>query len=320
MQKTRLIAGILIWTAILEARQPVRTRHAMVVAQQPAEEAGIAVLKKGGNAIDAAIAVGFALNVVYPYAGAIGGGGYMLIRFADGRTTFIDFRETAPAAATRDMYIGRDCKATRESLEGWRSSGVPGTIRGFELAHTKYGRLKWADDVAPSIELAARGFPLSYALAEQLKGSQGLAKDAESKRVYLKDGMFFEPGETFRNPDLARTLERIAKNGAKDFYEGETAHILVDQMAKNNGLITLADLRNYTASERAPVTGKYHGDTIISAPLRVRAAWACFRCWRCWKGRATKSQASVPRPRCTIWRKPCAGFTRTGITWAMRIL
>jgi gamma-glutamyltranspeptidase/glutathione hydrolase len=267
--KTRfnqLMAGLMVLAGVLEARQPARARHAMVIAQQPAEEAGLAVLKKGGNAIDAAIAVGFALNVTYPYAGAMGGGGYMLIRFADGRTTFIDFRETAPAGATRDMYIGPDGKATRESLEGWRSSGVPGTVRGFGMAHAKYGKLKWAEDVAPAIELAAKGFPVSYALAEQLKGDQKLAKDGESKRIYLKDGAYYGPGETFRNPDLALTLERISKNGPSEFYEGQTAQLLAGAMAKNGGLITLNDLRNYAVAERAPVTGKYHGDTIISAP------------------------------------------------------
>ena len=118
----------------------------MVIAQQPAEEVGLRILKQGGNAIDAAVAMGFALTVTYPYAGALGGGGFMLIRLADGRSTFIDFRERAPAAATRTMYLDADGRPTRDSIEGWRSSGVPGTVRGLELAHSKYGRLEWPDD------------------------------------------------------------------------------------------------------------------------------------------------------------------------------
>src|SRR5688572_30111702 len=131
-------AGLLLQAPVSAVREPVRARQAMVLAQQPADEAGLAVLRKGGNAIDAAIAIGFALNAAYPYAGALGGGGFMLIRLANGQTTFIDFREQAPAAATRTMYLDAQGNLTRDSIEGWRSSGVPGTVRGFELAHKKY--------------------------------------------------------------------------------------------------------------------------------------------------------------------------------------
>ena len=145
----------------------------MVVAQEPlAADVGVAVLRSGGNAIDAAVAVGFALAVTHPFAGNIGGGGFMLIRLADGRTTFIDFRERAPGKATRDMYLDANGKPTRDSIEGWRSSGVPGTVRGFELALSKYGRKKWADVLAPAIELASKGFPVSYSLAESLHCAQ----------------------------------------------------------------------------------------------------------------------------------------------------
>ena len=154
------LAAILLQSSVAGIREPVRARRAIVIAQQPGEEAGLAILRKGGNAIDAAIAVGFALNAAYPYAGALGGGGFMLIRLADGRTTFIDFREKAPGRASRRMYLNADGTATPDSVEGWRSAGVPGTVRGFELAHARYARLTWAADLAPAIELAAKGFPV----------------------------------------------------------------------------------------------------------------------------------------------------------------
>src|ERR1700687_116457 len=147
----------------LLARQPVRARHAMVVTVEPhATDIGVDVLKAGGNAIDAAVAVGFTLAVTHPSAGNLGGGGFMLVRFTDGRSTFIDFRERAPERATRDMYLDGQGNPTRDSLDGWRSVGVPGSVRGFELAQAKYGRKKWAELIAPAIALASKGFPLSY--------------------------------------------------------------------------------------------------------------------------------------------------------------
>src|SRR5262245_28354879 len=176
-------------------RQPLRARHGMVVAMESiAADVGVAVLQKGGNAVDAAVAVGFALAVTHPFAGNLGGGGYMLIRLADGRATFVDFRERAPEKAMRNMYLDASGKLTRDSIEGWRSSGVPGTVRGFELALSKYGRRKCAENMAPAIELASKGFPVSYALAESLKGSKSLAASPESKRVFLKNGAFFDVG------------------------------------------------------------------------------------------------------------------------------
>jgi gamma-glutamyltranspeptidase/glutathione hydrolase len=248
------------------ARQPVRAKHAMVVAQEGlATDVGVAMLKSGGNAIDAAVAIGFALSVTFPFAGNIGGGGFMTIRMADGRTTFIDFRERAPGKAFRDMYLDKDGKPTRESIEGWKSAGVPGSVRGFELALSKYGRKKWADVLAPAIELASKGFPVSYTLAESLH-SRSLARSAESKRIYQKDGAFYEMDDTLKLPELAATLSRISKNGANEFYEGETARRFAAEMEKNGGLITLADLKDYKAVERAPVTGKYKNYEIITAP------------------------------------------------------
>src|ERR1700721_1624830 len=170
----------------LSAHQPVRARRAMVVAQEPlAADVGVQVLKSGGNAIDAAIAVGFALAVTHPSAGNIGGGGFMLVRLADGRTTFIDFRERAPESATHDMYLDADGKLTRDSLTGYRASGVPGTVAGMEYAAKHFGKRPWVELVQPAIELAAKGFPLSYAQANGLRGG-GLSAFPESKRVFQR--------------------------------------------------------------------------------------------------------------------------------------
>lgn len=261
-----VMSSLVFETRVAAVRQPVFARHAMVIAQQPAEQAGIAVLRKGGNAVDAAIAVGFALNAVYPYAGALGGGGFMLIRMADGRTTFVDFREKAPAAASRGMYLDAAGNLTRDSLEGWRSSGVPGTVKGFALAHAKYAKLPWAADLAPAIDLASKGFTVSYPFAEQLKTSQSLARDPESTRIWLKGGAFYEAGDRMVLPELARTLTRIAKNGPHEFYTGETATTLAAAMKANGGLITRPDLEAYTAVERTPLTGRYRNYNVITAP------------------------------------------------------
>src|ERR1700745_1146963 len=157
-------------------RQPLCARPGMVGGMEAiAADVGVSVLQKGGNAVDAAVAVGFALAVTHPFAGNLGGGGYMLIRLADGRSTFIDFRERAPEKASRDMYLDAKGELTKDSIEGWRSSGVPGSVRGFEMALKKYVKRTWAEDMAPAVELAAKGFPVSYALAEGLKGSRSLA-------------------------------------------------------------------------------------------------------------------------------------------------
>ena len=264
------LAGLVLAGALLpsaDAREPVRARHAMVGAQEPlAADVGVQVLKDGGNAVDAAIAVGFALAVTHPYAGNLGGGGFMLIRFADGRATFIDFRERAPGKSSRNMYLDASGKPTGESLNGWKSAGVPGTVAGFELAHRKYGSRKWADLIEPARGLAEKGFPVSYALAESLKGALNLSQDPESRRIFHKNGAYFAPGDTLAQPELARTLTRIAQNGGKEFYQGETAQKLAQAMSRSGGLITLSDLKDYAAVERAPLTGTYRGYGIIAAP------------------------------------------------------
>ncbi len=251
----------------LAARQPEHAQHAMVVAGDAlAADIGVKILQNGGNAVDAAVAIGFAMSVTYPYAGNLGGGGFMLVRFADGRSTFIDFREAASARASHDMYLDAKGEPTRDSIEGWRSAGVPGTVRGFELVQRKYGKAKWESLVEPAVELASKGFPVTYPFAESLKGSRSLGRDATSKAIYQKNGAFYNVGDTFVNPELAKTLDRIAKLGSKDFYEGETAKMLAGAMAKNGGLITLDDLKKYAAVERAPLTGKYRDYGVITAP------------------------------------------------------
>lgn len=251
-----------------QAHDPVYGRRAMVVAQEPlAADAGIAVLRSGGNAVDAAIAVGFALAVTHPYAGNLGGGGFMLIRMADGRTTFIDFREKAPSRATHDMYLDASGKLTKDSLVGWRAAGIPGTVRGFELAHKRYGHKSWGELVKPAIAIAANGFPVSHWQVESWKRySSLLEKFPESKRIFLKGDAYYDWQETFRQPELARTLERIARHGATDFYEGETARLIADAMKQNGGIITLADLHDYQAVERTPLEGDYKGYHIITSP------------------------------------------------------
>ncbi len=267
MRRT-LVPILLAITFSARAAQPMRARHGMVVARElHAAKVGVDVLKAGGNAVDAAVAVGFALAVTHPAAGNIGGGGFMLVRMADGRTSFIDFRERAPSAATRNMYLDSAGKPTEGSVIGYRASGVPGTVRGLEYAWKRFGGRPWADLVRPAVELAAKGFPLSYAQAESLQASaKGLGRFAESKRIFLRDGNYYQPGDTFAQPELARTLERIERLGADDFYEGETAHLLAKDMREHGGLITEADLFGYTVLERQPLTGNYHGYEIVTSP------------------------------------------------------
>jgi gamma-glutamyltranspeptidase/glutathione hydrolase len=258
-----MAAAVPVWAA-----HPVRAKHGMVVTVEPhATEVGVKVLASGGNAVDAAIAVGFALAVTHPGAGNLGGGGFMLLRMADGRTTFIDVRERAPLGATRDMYVGPDGKATRESMIGYRASGVPGTVRGMEYAWQKFGSKKWDELVAPAMNLASTGYALTDAEAASMQGAaRGLAPYPESNRIFLRGGKYYEMGDTFVQADLGRVLERIARLGANDFYEGETAALLAKDQKAHGGLITLEDLKAYKAIERKPLTGKYRGYDIVTSP------------------------------------------------------
>jgi gamma-glutamyltranspeptidase / glutathione hydrolase len=262
----RALALALLATS-LWAAQPVRARRGMVVTRERhATAIGAKVLDSGGNAVDAAIAVGFALAVTHPSAGNIGGGGFMLIRLADGRSTFIDFRERAPGAASRNMYLDASGKATEDSLVGYRAAGVPGTVRGLEYASQKYGKKPWADLVRPSVDLAAKGFVLSYGQAQSLRNTRALSRFPESNRIFHRNGKFYEPGETLVQADLGRTLDRIARLGAKDFYAGETAQLLAKDMKEHGGHITTDDLKAYKAIERQPLKGSYRGHEILTAP------------------------------------------------------
>lgn len=255
------------------APDPVRGKSAMVASQHElASKIGVEVLKKGGNAVDAAIAVGIALAVVYPEAGNIGGGGFMLIRFADGRTTSIDYREMAPKAAHRDIFVndkGEVIRGEGGSTVGYRASGVPGTLAGFEMAFKKYGsgKVKWSDLIDPSVKIAKDGFALTHRLAQlQYAYREWLAKYPDSNRIFLRDGNYYKEGDVLKQPELSETLARVSKEGAKDFYTGTTAKLIADDMKANKGLITLEDLKNYVAKERVPLKGSYRGHEIVSMP------------------------------------------------------
>ena len=255
------------------SREPVRARNGIVAStNEVASRVGVDIMKRGGNAVDAAIAVAFALAVTHPAAGNLGGGGFMMIRLKDGRSTAIDYREMAPAAATRNIYLDQNGKVIEGeggSIEGYRAAGVPGTVRGMELALKKYGshRLNWAQLIEPARRLAANGFTVTNSLARGLRGNREyLSKYAETKRIYLRNGNFYNEGELFVQPDLAATFARLQQRGPNEFYEGETARLIVADMKRNNGLLTMNDLRGYVAKERVPLRGNYRGYEIISMP------------------------------------------------------
>jgi gamma-glutamyltranspeptidase/glutathione hydrolase len=255
------------------AREPSRAQHGMVASTSGiASRVGADVLKRGGNAVDAAVAVAFALAVVYPAAGNLGGGGFMMIRLRDGRATAIDYREMAPAGASRNIFLderGELIKGEGSSTQGYRAAGVPGTVRGMELALKKYGsgKLSWAQVVEPARRLAQNGFTVSFNLARSLRDtSDKLELYPETRRIFLNGGTLFKEGDTLRQPELAATLLRIEQRGPREFYEGETARLIVEDMKRNRGLMTLEDLRGYVAKEREPVHGSYRGFEVISMP------------------------------------------------------
>src|ERR1043165_6578089 len=225
-----LFSNPVVTTSLAASREPVRARHGVVASiNEVASQVGVDVMKRGGNAVDAAIAVAFALTVTHPAAGNLGGGGFMMIHLKDGRSTAIDYREMAPAAATHNIYLdknGNVIKGEGGSIEGYRAAGVPGTVRGMELALKKYGsgRLSWAQLIEPARALAANGITVTYNLARGLRGnSEYLSKYPETKRIYLKNGNFYKEGEMFRQPDLAATFARLQRGGPNEFYEGQTA-------------------------------------------------------------------------------------------------
>jgi gamma-glutamyltranspeptidase/glutathione hydrolase len=261
------VVAVFASAAAVASTQPVHAQHAIVVSvHELASQAGVEIMQAGGNAVDAAVATGFALAVVHPAAGNIGGGGFMLIRMADGKTHFLDYREKAPAAATRDMFLDAQGNVIPGASEvGYKSIGVPGSVAGMVYAEQKYGKLSIKQVMAPAIRLAREGFALTWGEARDMQRDSNLAKFPESRRIFQRDGNYYQPGETFRQPDLTHTLERIADK-PDDFYHGTLARDLAAAMQKGGGLITADDLAHYEVKEREPVRGTYREYEVISAP------------------------------------------------------
>jgi gamma-glutamyltranspeptidase/glutathione hydrolase len=259
------------WAASHPIARPVHGRKAMVVSvSRYASEAGVEIMKQGGNAIDAAVATGFALAVVHPQAGNIGGGGFLLVRMADGTTHFLDYREKAPAAATHDMFLDEHGNVSEHrSLIGYKAIAVPGSVKGMVYAEQKWGKLPLKVVMAPAIRLARDGFELSHSDAYDFNDDDFLPQFAASKEIFLRNpqrqGERYEFGDVFRQPELARTLERIAKD-PDDFYHGAMARELAADVQKGGGLMTVEDLANYDVKERTPLRGTYRGYEVISAP------------------------------------------------------
>jgi gamma-glutamyltranspeptidase/glutathione hydrolase len=241
-----------------------------------ASQVGVDVLKRGGNAVDAAVAVGLTLAVVWPSAGNLGGGGFMVIRKADGKATAIDYREMGPAVAHRNTYLNDKGEYIEESSTyGHRAAGVPGTVAGLAYALEKYGTMKWADVAEPARKLAAEGFPVWYQLERSLKGSsKSLSRYPETKRIFLRDGKPYETGEIFKQPELAAVFDRMIKQGWREFYTGKTAQLIEDSMRRaapdgkpqSGPWMTKEDLANYKAVEREPLRTTYRGHEVITMP------------------------------------------------------
>lgn len=250
---------------------PLAARHGMVAGpERLAAEVGTRIMRQGGNAIDAAVATGFALGVTYPRAGNLGGGGFMLIHLADGqRQTLVDYRESAPAAASRGMFLNAEGEVDRvKEFFSHQSAGVPGSVAGLLYALENYGTMSRRQVLAPAIELAEKGFPVSFALNFEINARAGrLRKNPEALRLFFRpDGSPYEIGDTWRQPDLAWTLRQIADKGAAGFYQGEVARRIVAEMETGGGLITARDLAEYRVVERTPITGRFHDFQIVSTP------------------------------------------------------
>ncbi len=254
--------------ALRDSARITEGSRAVVVSGNPiASDVGKAILQQGGNAIDAAVAVGFALQVVHPEAGNIGGGGFMVIRLADGSVHSLDYREKAPAKATRNMYVGPDGNPTRASWTGHLAAGVPGAVAGLAEAHKRFGKLPWADIVAPAIRLAADGFLVDEYRSRTIgSDSSRLVRFKASAAQYLPGGRPPQPGTTWKQPDLAKTLTAIQTGGPAGFYAGPVADLIVAEMRRGGGLITKEDLAAYEAKWRDPLSFQYRGHTIYSMP------------------------------------------------------
>ena len=253
---------------IVDYPDPVRAENGMVVsAHRLASEAGVEIMKKGGNAVDAAVATGFSLAVVFPVAGNIGGGGFMVIRHADGSATSFDYREKAPAASSRDMYLDAEGEFVPSlSQRGYLASGVPGSVAGMLEAHAKYGRLSLKKVLGPAYKQAKKGFVLTRRHAARFNAYRERFSQFESTRKYFtkRDGSLYREGERFKQKDLAKVIRRIQKDGKAGFYSGKTAELLVAEMEKGGGIITGQDLLAYSSVEREPIRGTYRDHSIIS--------------------------------------------------------
>ncbi|MDH3424013.1 MAG: gamma-glutamyltransferase, partial [Gemmatimonadota bacterium] len=263
-----LSLALLTATVSAQNHEAVRSSGGVVSSQQwIASEAGARVLAEGGNAVDAAIATGFALAVTHPTAGNIGGGGFMVIRFPSGQATTIDFREKAPLAAHPEMWLDENGEySSQMHHRSHLAVGVPGTVAGFDKAHRLYGDAEWATLVQPAVSLAEDGFVLSEALAGSIGRFAERSQYEASVQAYSKNGTPYAAGETFRQPDLARSLARIRDDRWYGFYAGETARLIAEEMRRGGGIITEQDLGLYRAQERTPVQGTYRGYDIISMP------------------------------------------------------
>jgi gamma-glutamyltranspeptidase/glutathione hydrolase len=265
---TLLLLGSLALDAATS--HPVRGQNGVVSSSSAiASAAGVEIMKKGGNAVDAAIAVAFAEAVTWPTGGNIGGGGFLIYHGADGEATAFDFREKAPLASSRTMYLDADGDVRDNSNhDSLLAVGVPGTVAGMELAHQRFGSLPWEDLLQPAIDLARDGIPISWYLHKSFKELKPWwDRYPSSAKVFLReDGSFYEFGDTWKQPDLADTLERIQKNGKDEFYRGKTAQLIAEFMQENGGIITLEDLQEYQAIEREPIRGTYRGYEIVSMP------------------------------------------------------
>jgi gamma-glutamyltranspeptidase / glutathione hydrolase len=257
---------VAIVTGASGGMHPTHAGKGMVVSVHSlASDVGVDIMRQGGNAIDAAVATGFALAVVHPQAGNIGGGGFMLIRMAGGKFHFLDFREKAPAAATVDMYWDKQGNVIPDlSTVGYKAVGVPGSVAGMVTAEKKWGKLSLQKVIAPAIRLARDGFPLPWEYVKDFKNKR-LTQFPESRRIFQRDGNFYQAGEIFKQPELARTLERIAAS-PDDFYRGELAKQIAAAIQNGGGIVTAQDLANYQVKEREPVHGTYRGYDIYSAP------------------------------------------------------
>ncbi|HET7632062.1 MAG TPA: gamma-glutamyltransferase [Gemmatimonadaceae bacterium] len=254
------------WTVGAD-RQPTRAPNGMVASNSDlASQAGAEILKAGGNAVDAAVATGFALAVSYPAAGNLGGGGFMVIHMADGRNAALDYREIAPLAATRDMYLDAHGQLTNKSRVGPLSAGVPGAVAGMAAALARYGTMSLHDVMQPAIRLADSGFTVDSVLYRSIRAADQKIGDYEGAAVFMPGGNPVPPGTLLRQPQLARTLRAIADKGPDVFYHGWIADSVAAEMKRDHGIITAKDLARYSAEWRDPIKGTYRGDTIYSMP------------------------------------------------------